>query len=337
MSQADHEEGEFSPAEELANIVSSFRAYLEWSQDVGTTGLPRDPQAKAKALAIAAELGPIQKQSLSLPKEAPAAAQRTVQTPTARTPSPEFSAPATQNSAPLEKNSGGLKKAEFQVPSFEDKPQQSKPTSKIQPKAVAKKHWDLPDDIANLNAPELQKRLDSLCDCPQHAGSLAPIILRGSAASGLCFVADTTSAEDISEESPFLGEAGELLDRMLKGMGLAQDEAAVLLLTKCRPCAGVAPAKDHELSFLPYLHRYLQLMRPKVIVTLGANTTNALLGTQMPISKLRGQFRLYAGKTALMPTFHPAYLLKAPSAKRDVWFDLKQVLQHLGRDIPVSK
>ena len=120
-------------------------------------------------------------------------------------------------------------------------------------------------------------------------------------------------------------------------MGLEKDEAAVLIVSHFSSDDKADTQQVQQKELLPYLHRYIQLLRPKVIVSLGANMTNALLGTEMPISKLRGEFRLYAGKTALMPTFHPAYLLKTPSAKRDVWFDLKQVLHHLGRDIPVKK
>jgi DNA polymerase len=139
--------------------------------------------------------------------------------------------------------------------------------------------------------------------------------------------------EDLQGE-PFVGKAGQLLDKMIEAMGLSRDEVYVCNVVKCRPPNNRKPELDEMVACRGYLEEQLSLVAPKVIVALGATAVQGLLGTTGGITRLRGNWRLYKGEIAVMPTFHPAYLLRTPRAKREVWDDLKEVLRHMGRPVP---
>jgi uracil-DNA glycosylase family 4 len=105
-------------------------------------------------------------------------------------------------------------------------------------------------------------------------------------------------------------------------------------VVKCRPPNNRKPEPDEIQACLPYLRRQLELIAPRVIVALGATAVEGLLGTTEGITRLRGRWRLYQGKLAVMPTFHPAYLLRNPAAKQEVWQDLQAVLRQMGLEPP---
>jgi uracil-DNA glycosylase family 4 len=160
------------------------------------------------------------------------------------------------------------------------------------------------------------------------------VFARGTGSSGVCFVGEGPGADEDAQGYPFVGKAGQLLDRMIHAMGLGREEVYVCNIVKCRPPKNRKPEPDEMATCRPYLVEQLELVQPKVIVALGATAVEGLLGVSGGITRLRGTWRLYAGRIAVMPTFHPAYLLRAPEAKRDVWNDLKEVLRHLGRPVP---
>jgi DNA polymerase len=147
-------------------------------------------------------------------------------------------------------------------------------------------------------------------------------------------VGEGPGADEDDQGFPFVGKAGQLLDRMIAAMGFGRDEVYVCNIVKCRPPKNRKPEPDEMASCRPYLARQLELIQPKVIVALGATAVEGLLGISGGITRLRGNWRVYGGRIAVMPTFHPAYLLRTPEAKRDVWNDLKEVLKHLGRPVP---
>lgn len=170
--------------------------------------------------------------------------------------------------------------------------------------------------------------------CGLHAGRQQTVFARGTGTSGLCFVGEGPGADEDAEGLPFVGVAGQLLDRMIAAMGFSQDEVYVCNIVKCRPPKNRKPEPDEMAACIPFLHEQLELVAPQVIVALGATAVQGLLGTTSGIVRLRGNWRLYRGRIAVMPTFHPAYLLRTPSAKRDVWQDLRAVVQHMGRALP---
>jgi len=128
---------------------------------------------------------------------------------------------------------------------------------------------------------------------------------------------------------PFVGKAGQLLTKMIEAMGLKRDEVYICNTVKCRPPNNRNPEPDELGACEPYLKGQLAALRAEVIVTLGKFAAQALLRDETPISRLRGQWRTYAG-VPLMPTFHPAYLLRSPGEKGKVWADLQQVMAKLN-------
>jgi DNA polymerase len=121
---------------------------------------------------------------------------------------------------------------------------------------------------------------------------------------------------------------------MIAAMGLGRDEVYVCNIVKCRPPNNRKPEPDEMSACSPFLNEQLALLAPAVIVALGATAVQGLLGTSEGITRMRGTWKLYQGRIPIMPTFHPAYLLRNPAAKREVWADLQAVLQQLGRPLP---
>ena len=121
---------------------------------------------------------------------------------------------------------------------------------------------------------------------------------------------------------------------MIAAMGMSREEVYVCNIVKCRPPENRRPEPDEIAACKPYLEEQLQLVGPKVIVALGATALRGLLGIEEGITRLRGKWKLYQGNVAVMPTFHPAYLLRNPSAKHAVWQDMLAVLRQLGRALP---
>ncbi len=132
-------------------------------------------------------------------------------------------------------------------------------------------------------------------------------------------------AEDLNGE-PFVGEAGQLLDKILLAMGLQREEVYICNVLKCRPPNNRDPQPEEVSACEAFLIRQIATIRPQVIVGLGRFAVQSLLKTKEPISRLRGEWQRYQG-IPLMPTYHPAYLLRNPEGKRDVWEDMKEVLR----------
>lgn len=170
--------------------------------------------------------------------------------------------------------------------------------------------------------------------CGLHAERKQAVFARGNGSSGLCFVGEGPGADEDQQGFPFVGAAGQLLDRMIAAMGIARDDVYVCNIVKCRPPKNRAPEPEEVSACMPYLTEQLSLVEPQVIVALGKTAVQGLFGTAESITRSRGRWRLYQGRIAVMPTFHPAYLLRNPAAKREVWADLQLVLKHLGRSVP---
>jgi DNA polymerase len=149
----------------------------------------------------------------------------------------------------------------------------------------------------------------------------------------ILFIGDAPGTEEDSQGLAFVGEAGQLLTKMINAMGFTREQVFITNICKCRPPGNRHPTLDEMQACLPYLHAQLAIIRPKTIVALGASAVNGLLDTQAGMTRLRGQWTRY-GDAPLMPTFHPTYLLRFPVTKKDSWGDLKAVLKHLGRQVP---
>ncbi|MDX2438837.1 MAG: uracil-DNA glycosylase [Acidobacteriota bacterium] len=142
------------------------------------------------------------------------------------------------------------------------------------------------------------------------------------------FIGEGPGAEEDRTGRPFVGQAGQLLERMLFAIGLRRDQVYITNIVKCRPPGNRDPKDDEVAACSPYLDQQIELIAPRVLVALGKPASHRLLGTSKPIGALRGRWASYKG-IPLMPLFHPAYMLRTPSAKREAWADLKMIRQRL--------
>ncbi len=156
----------------------------------------------------------------------------------------------------------------------------------------------------------------------------------GNPEADLMFVGEAPGADEDARGEPFVGRAGQLLtDIIERGMGLRRADVYICNVIKCRPPDNRNPEPDEVASCEPFLMRQIDLVRPRAIVALGTFAVQALLKVKTPISRLRGNWQEYRG-IKLMPTFHPAYLLRSPGEKRLVWLDIQEVMKLLGIPLP---
>lgn len=147
----------------------------------------------------------------------------------------------------------------------------------------------------------------------------------------LVLVGEAPGREEDLKGEPFVGEAGQLLDRILLAMGMQREEVYICNVLKCRPPNNRDPQPEEVATCEAFLIRQIAAIRPQVIIGLGRFAVHSLLKTKTPISRLRGEWQEYQG-IPLMPTYHPAYLLRNPESKRDVWEDMKEVLRLLSAE-----
>ncbi|HEX4795436.1 MAG TPA: uracil-DNA glycosylase [Humisphaera sp.] len=157
----------------------------------------------------------------------------------------------------------------------------------------------------------------------------------GDANARLFFIGEGPGETEDRTGRPFVGRAGELLDKMIGAMGLKREQVYIANIVKCRPPGNREPAPDEIATCTPYLERQLEIIRPKVIVTLGRPATQHMLQTKLPMGRMRGHWQSWRG-VKLMPTFHPAYILRNDTreTKAMVWSDLKMVMAELGLASP---
>ena len=177
--------------------------------------------------------------------------------------------------------------------------------------------------------------------CPHLASSRRNVVFGvGNIDAELMFIGEAPGADEDEQGEPFVGKAGQLLTRIITAMGLTRDSVYIANILKCRPdTPGQAsgnrkPTSEEMQTCIPYLHEQIDLIRPKVIVALGATAVEGLLGKTIGITRFRGNWQTYRG-LPLMPTYHPAYLLRnqASIEKRRVWEDMMQVMEKLGMTI----
>ncbi len=151
----------------------------------------------------------------------------------------------------------------------------------------------------------------------------------------ILFIGEGPGENEDLQGRPFVGRAGELLNKMIAGMGLKREQVFIANIVKCRPPGNREPAPDEVATCTPYLEKQIEIIRPRVIVTLGRPAIQHMLQQKISISKMRGQWQSWRG-IRLMPTFHPAYLLRnyTKEARAAVWSDLQQVMAELGMKIP---
>ncbi len=171
----------------------------------------------------------------------------------------------------------------------------------------------------------LRAEIGDCTRCKLHTQGRRQVVFGvGNPSADLMFVGEAPGADEDVQGVPFVGRAGQLLTKIIEAIALARDSVYIANVIKCRPPQNRNPEPDEIETCEPFLFRQIDTIRPKVIVALGKFATQTLLRTDDPISKLRGRVFDYRG-AKLVPTFHPAYLLRNPSSKREVWEDMKLV------------
>jgi len=183
---------------------------------------------------------------------------------------------------------------------------------------------------------EIQAELGPCARCKLHAGRTNIVFGVGNPQARLMFVGEGPGADEDAQGEPFVGRAGELLTRVIGAMGLRRSDVYIANVVKCRPPGNRNPEPDEVAACSPFLAEQVSSVRPEVVVALGKFAAQTLLETELPIGRLRGHFHRAFGHIPLMPTWHPAYLLRTPSAKRDTWEDIQQVMKLLGLARPAK-
>ena len=164
--------------------------------------------------------------------------------------------------------------------------------------------------------------------CPLYERRTHIVHTEGTRSARLMFIGEAPGADEDAQARPFVGRAGQLLTKIIESIGFKREEVLIGNVNRCRPPQNRPPTPDEAATCKPFLLREIAAVGPEVIVVLGNTATQNLLGVKQGISRLRGQFQDYQG-VKVMPTFHPAYLLRDPSKKKETWEDLKKVRDYL--------
>jgi DNA polymerase len=175
----------------------------------------------------------------------------------------------------------------------------------------------------------VRAELGDCARCKLAGGRTTLVFGVGNPAAELMFVGEGPGADEDREGEPFVGKAGQLLTRMIEAMGYRREQVYIANVVKCRPPGNRNPEPDEIEACEPFLRAQIAAVQPKVIVALGKFAAQTLLRDPTPITRLRGRWMTYEG-VKLMPTFHPAYLLRSPEEKKKAWDDLQLVMRELG-------
>jgi DNA polymerase len=183
---------------------------------------------------------------------------------------------------------------------------------------------DRPESLSDI-----QKELKDCRRCELSSKRTQIVFGDGCEHARLVFVGEGPGYEEDKQGKPFVGAAGKLLNRILEAMHLSREDIYICNIVKCRPPNNRNPKPEEISTCVPFLERQIRAIEPEFICALGKFAAQTLLQEEKPISRLRGQFHTYQG-IPVMPTYHPAYLLRNPGSKRDVWNDMQQLMKRLG-------
>jgi uracil-DNA glycosylase family 4 len=202
------------------------------------------------------------------------------------------------------------------------------------------------DPMARMTLAARRKALEVLAErvstCPRckelAATRTQTVFGDGNPGAELCFIGEAPGADEDWQGIPFVGAAGQLLNRIIAACGMRREDVYICNIVKCRPPGNRTPLPHEAENCREYLEEQLDLVRPKFIVCLGSTAATYLLGTKKPLAQLRGKFHEYKGAQVIC-TYHPAYLLphRTPAKKKDVWEDMKMLLAKMGRPVPSGK
>ena len=180
-----------------------------------------------------------------------------------------------------------------------------------------------------LTLREVREELGECTRCKLHPHRTQIVFGVGDPKARLVFVGEAPGADEDAQGEPFVGRAGQLLTKIILAMGMQREDVYICNIIKCRPPGNRTPESEEILACTPFLRKQLQAIRPQFICALGSPAAQTLLRTKEPISRLRGKFYDFQG-IPLLPTYHPAFLLRNPYEKKTVWEDMKLLLREMG-------
>lgn len=183
---------------------------------------------------------------------------------------------------------------------------------------------------SNETIEDIHADIGNCTRCVLHEGRTKIVHSTGNRQADLMFVGEAPGADEDAQGKPFVGRAGQLLNKIIEAIDLKREDVFIGNINRCRPPGNRTPTLDEAATCKPFLLREIAIVRPKIIVVLGNTACQNLLETKVGITKLRGEFQDYFG-VKVMPTFHPAYLLRDPRKKREVWEDMKKVRDELNK------
>jgi uracil-DNA glycosylase len=189
----------------------------------------------------------------------------------------------------------------------------------------------LADRAAALQA--IREDIGDCTRCALHKGRHTIVFADGSPTARLMFVGEGPGADEDAQGLPFVGRAGQLLNNMIAAMGLKREECYIANIVKCRPPGNRTPEPAEANTCSPFLFRQIDVVRPQVLVALGATAATYLLGARQPLAALRGRIHAFRGMS-LIVTYHPAFLLRDPRQKKEAWADLQIAMRELGLKAP---
>lgn len=283
-----------------ATILASLRDYVEQLREEGLDGLP----------------------AVNQPSAGLAGSQ----------PKMEVAAPTAARKVARTANSPDEKKLAVKRDDSAEQPQNVMPAMPINAATELLYRYPGLENTGDLD--KLREFIGACTRCKLAPGRTNLVFGVGNPNAELMFVGEAPGVDEDLQGEPFVGRAGQLLtDIIERGMGMSRGEVYICNVIKCRPPENRNPEQDEVSTCEPFLFRQIDLVRPQAIVGLGTFAVQALLKVKTPISKLRGKWHEVRG-IKMMPTFHPAYLLRNPADKRLVWADIQEVMKFLGQPIP---
>jgi len=308
---------------ELSSLTHALRQHLEWQQELGADGCPHPEPAERRELD--AMISAAQRRALSQASNDPPQAASTHDT----APRPDGARPALKlndvESPQLEAQDNGDSIIGGHIYKF------AQLSSDHGHSSPAHQTTRSPNDQKSLagDLSELKTMWDNCQRCQLCQSRRNVVFGTGPENADLMIVGEAPGINEDRQGRPFVGKAGELLDRMLHAMTLSRDQVYLCHLIKCRPPGNRAPRPEEIDACRPLLRRQFQLIKPKIVVALGETSTQILLNSQSPFSSLRGQWQSF-GPARVMPTFHLDHILRNPADKRFVWQDLQNVMSALS-------
>jgi uracil-DNA glycosylase len=300
-----------------ANLQDKISARLRFYQDIGIDLFYRNRSASASS--SPPELSAVQPERVISASVSVVEYSETVETFAVSESSVEES-PAFEDTLPRTSRKPVLPPAPaFQVPA----------PPKIVLPAPKSGLFDASEKISGDSLLKIRDDIGDCTRCKLHKGRNKIVFADGNPKAKLIFVGEGPGRDEDMQGLPFVGRAGKLLTSMIEAMGLQRQDVYICNVVKCRPPENRLPEPDEIKTCSPFLMRQLEVVDPKVIVALGACAAQTLLQTTRGISHFRGQWQEFRGRK-LMATYHPAYLLRNPPAKADVWKDLQMVMAELG-------